>query len=539
MPRFTERGWGGLAGTSLGVASRARASEGPRLASTAVLVLLLAGCAVGPSYRAPAPAVAPAFREAPDSGPADVAAAPAAADTSGPGTPGDSAVRIPAPPPETGAPAVVPSAAAAPRVPFWETLGNTTLTRLVAEALAANHDVRAAQARVRGARAARLASALDLVPTVTVEGGYTRQRVAGATFPGFGSFPDQDLWDVGAVAFWELDLFGRVRRTVQGQSALLGSAREDLREVEILLTAELASAYFDLRGAQERLAVARRNADNQRRSLEVTRERLDAGRGTAFDTERAQAQLSSTLAAVPTLEARVAAAQYRIGVLVGRSPADVAEELRPEGAIPPPPDVGVIPRPDSLVRLRPDVAAAERRLAAETAFVGAANAEYLPRLTLSGQVGYTAPDLDAIGGSGTSRYAVGPVLSWPALNLGRVKARADAAKARQAEARVRYEQSVLRAVRDVETTLVSYRKARSRLEQLHEAAAASERAADLARLRFEGGVADFLQVLDAERTQLEAQDQLARGRTETVAAYVDLYRALGGTWPVGAPDSAR
>jgi outer membrane protein, multidrug efflux system len=495
---------------------------GLRATAAATLLVLLAGCAIGPAHRPPRIDAGATFREAPDSVPlaatGDTAAAPPAV--------GDSIV-----PPATGP---TPGSRAA----FWETLGDTTLTRLVNEGIAANHDVRVAEARVRGARAARLESALDLAPTVTAVGGYTRQRLAGATFPGFGSFPDQDLWDVGLDAAWEIDLFGRVRRNVQGQSALLGSAREDLRDVEVLFTAELASAYFDLRGAQNQLAVARRNAENQRRSLEVTQQRLDAGRGTAFDTERARAQLSSTLAAIPTLEARVAAAQYQIGVLVGRPPAAVAGELESDGSTPPPPDVGPIASPDSLVRARPDVVAAERRLAAETAFVGAATAEYLPRITLSGQAGYTAPDFDGIGGDGTSRYAVGPVISWPALNLGRVKARTDQARARQAEARARYEQAVLSALREVETALVSYRKSRGRLEQLEEAAAASERAADLARLRFEGGVADFLQVLDAERTQLEAQDQLARGRTETVTAYVALYRALGGTWPLPALDSS-
>jgi multidrug efflux system outer membrane protein len=485
----------------------------------ALPLLLLGACAVGPAHRPPVIEAGPVFRESPDSVPMATADSAAPADSVAP-----------------AAPAAVPAAAS--RTAFWETLRDTTLTRLVAEGLAANHDVRAAEARVLGARAARRSTAFDLAPTITVEGGYTRQRLAGATFPGLGSFPDQDLWDVGAVASWELDLFGRLRRNLQGQNALLGSAREDLRDVQILLTAELAGAYFDLRGAQEQLAVAQRNAENQRRSLEVTQQRLDAGRGTAFDSERARAQLSSTLAAIPSLEARVAGAQYRIGVLVGRPPASVAGELEAVVGMPAPPEVGPVVSPDSLVRLRPDVLAAERLLAAETAFVGAATAEYLPRITLSGQAGYTAPELDAIGATGTSRYAVGPVISWPALNLGRVKARADLAKARQAEARARYEQAVLLALRDVETSLVSYRKSRSRLEQLGQAAEASERAADLARLRFEGGVADFLQVLDAERTQLEAQDQLARGRTETVSAYVDLYRALGGTWPLTAETPA-
>ncbi len=493
-------------------------------------LFLLAGCAVGPAHRPPTVATGPAFREAPGQ--------PAAAADSVP-----LAAPAPAPAPAPAADSVPPAAPVPPvavsRTAFWDALGDTTLTRLLAEGLAANHDIRAAEARVRGARAAKLATTLDLAPTITVAGGYTRQRLAGATFPGFGSFPDQDLWDVGADATWELDLFGRLRRNLQGQNALLGSAREDLRDVQILLTAELATGYYDLRGAQNQLDVARRNAENQRRSLEVTQQRLDAGRGTAFDTERARAQLSSTLAAIPSLEARVAGAQYRIGVLVGRPPAAVADELAGDGAFPPPPDVAEVASPDSLVRNRPDVVAAERRLAAETAFVGAATADYLPRLTLNGTAGYTAPDFDAIGNTGTSRYAVGPVISWPALNLGRVKAGVDLARARQAEARARYEQAVLFALEDVETSLVSYRKSRGRLERLADAAAASERAADLARLRFEGGVADFLQVLDAERTQLEAQDQLARGRTETVAAYIELYRALGGTWPLPAGETPR
>lgn len=469
-----------------------------RRAIMALAALLLAGCAGSPAYQPPPVALEPAFRETPDSVP------PAA-----------------------------PAAVEASPVAFWRPLGDTTLNRLVAQGLEANLDVRAAAARVRGARAERSLSSLDLAPTVTVAGGYTRQRLAGASFPGFGSFPDQDLWDVGAEAFWEIDVFGRLRRNLQGQSALLSSSQQDMRDVQVLLTAELASAYFDLRGAQGQLLVAQRNAENQRRSLEVTQQRLDAGRGTAFDTERARAQLNTTLAAIPLLEARVASAQYRIGVLVGRPPAAVAGELGSFAALPEPPEIGAIASPDSLVRQRPDVLSAERRLAAETAFVGAARADYLPRLSLGGHAGYTAPDFDRIGGGGTSRYAVGPVITWPAFNLGRVKARTDVARAREAEARARYEQSVLQALREVETSLVTYRMARGRLERLEEAAAASERAADLARVRFEGGVTDFLQVLDAERTQLEAQDQLARSRTETVTAYVELYRALGGTWPLG------
>jgi multidrug efflux system outer membrane protein len=413
---------------------------------------------------------------------------------------------------------------------FWRALADTTLDRLMGEVLRANLDVRSAAARVRGARAARTETALDLAPTVTVAGSYTRQRISGAAFPiGAGTFPDQDIWDAGFDASWELDLFGRIRRSVQGQDALVGAASEDLRDVQVSLSAELARTYFELRGAQERLEVARRNGENQRRTLEVTQQRLDAGRGTAFDTERARTQLGFTLASIPDLEAQVASAQYQIGVLVGRPPAQVAEELSSSVAIPALPAEVAVESPDSLIRRRPDVSAAERQVAAERAFVGAAKADYLPRVTVGGSVGTSAVEFSGLGDDGTLRYFVGPVISWPALNLGRVKARVDANQARAAEAEAQYSQTVLRALQEVETGLNRYRTSWVRVERIGDAAAASARAADLARLRFEGGVADFLQVLDAERTQLDAEDQLAQAHTDAATSYAALFKALGGT----------
>jgi NodT family efflux transporter outer membrane factor (OMF) lipoprotein len=475
-----------------------------------LISFVLAGCASAPGYRAPEVQLPAAFRETLDSVPTVSGAAISGAAVGS--TPADT----------TGISA------------FWASLGDTTLARLMSQTLAANLDIRAAEERVRGARSARTEVALDLAPTVTFGGGYTRQRLSNAAFPiGAGSFPDQDIWDGGFDASWELDLFGRVRRNVQAQGAFVGVAQEDLRDVQVLLTAELARAYFDLRGAQEQLSVAQRNAENQRRTLEVTRQRLEAGRGTAFDTERAQAQLSFTLASIPLLESRVAQAQYQIGVLVGRPPAAVAGELAAAAGLPDLPEVATVASPDSIIRRRPDVAAAERRLAVERALVGAAKADYLPRLALGGSAGYSASRFNSLGDGGTFRYAVGPVISWPALNLGRVKARVDQSRAREAEARAQYDQTVLRALQDVETALVRYRTSRARVERIQDAAAASERAAELARVRFSGGVADFLQVLDAERTQLEAQDQLAQGRTEAATAYAALYKALGGILPVG------
>jgi len=412
---------------------------------------------------------------------------------------------------------------------FWQRLGDTTLTRLIAEVQRANLDVRAAGARVSGARANRVHAALDLAPTARFGAGYSRQRLSSATFPGAsGVFPDQSVWDAGFDASWELDVFGRIRRNMQAQGALVEFAQEYQRDVLVSLTAELARAYFELRGAQEQLSVARQNADNQRHTLSITQERLDAGRGSAFDTERARAQLNTTLASIPTREADVAAAQYRVGVLVGRSPVAVARELNDSAGLPTLPNVTEIVNPDSVIRNRPDIAAAERFAAAQHALVGAAKADYLPRFSIGGRAGYTTSEFHALGDQGTFRYAVGPVVTWEAFNLGRVKTNVNLYQAREEEARAQYDQAVLAAIQDVETSLARYKAALSRVELLGEASAASEHAAELARLRFTEGVADFLQVLDAERTQLESQQQLAQSRTDAATAYAALYKAVGG-----------
>ncbi len=359
-----------------------------------------------------------------------------------------------------------------PPIAFWKTLGDTTLVRLVGEVVKSNHDVVAGRARLRGSRASRVQAALDFAPAVTATASYTRQRLASASFPGgFGTaFPDQNVWDAGLQLSWELDVFGRIRKTTQGRGALIAAAEEDVQDLQVLLASELASAYFDLRGAQDRLQVARRNAENQQHTLDVTLQRLEAGRGNE-------------------------------------------------------------PNADIVVRLRPDVRSAERQLSATSAFVGAAKAAYLPRISIGGGAGYVGSSFDALGNSNKPRYAIGPVISWPALDLGRVKAGVDVARAQEAEADAYYRKAQLQASQDIATAIVTYNKARRSLDYLDAAARASERAAGLARLRFVEGATDFLQVLDAERTMLEAQDRLAAGRTAATRGLAQVYRALGGALP--------
>ena len=421
----------------------------------------------------------------------------------------------------------------APPVGFWRTLGDTTLIRLVGEVVKSNHDVVAGRARLRGSRASRVQAALDFAPAVTATASYTRQRLASASFPGgFGTaFPDQNVWDAGLQLSWELDVFGRIRKTTQGRGALIAAAEEDVQDLQVLLSSELASAYFDLRGAQDRLQVARRNAENQQHTLDVTLQRLEAGRGNEFDSERARAQLNSTLAGIPELEASIAVVQHRITVLLGGPASGLEQATEEPAALPALPDSVVVPNPDVVVRLRPDVRSAERQLSATTAFVGAAKAAYLPRISIGGGAGYVGSSFDALGNSNTPRYAIGPVISWPALDLGRVKAGVDVARAQEAEADAYYRKAQLQASQDIATAIVTYNKARRSLDYLAAAARASERAAGLARLRFDEGATDFLQVLDAERTMLEAQDRLAAGRTAATTGLVALYRALGGNLP--------
>jgi multidrug efflux system outer membrane protein len=417
--------------------------------------------------------------------------------------------------------------------PFWRDIGDTTLTLLIEEAVRANTDVRVAEARLIGARAARRLSALDLAPTITALGSTTRQRLSMAQVPGLTQqLPEQQLWDVGVDASWELDIFGRVGRTVGAQSAFVASSEYALEDVQVSVAAEVARTYFEMRGAQQQLAVAQRNAANQRGTVALTEDRLAGGRGTAFDTERAKSVLYLTLAAVPGIESQIALQRYRIGVLLGRVPDALPAALFATGGLPRLPDTLYVGSPEQLVRRRPDVLRAERVLAAQSLLVGVARAEYLPRLTIGAHVGSVATSFDSLSRAGTSRIAIGPVLSWPLFDLGRVRERVDLAHAREDAAQAEHTAAVLRAVEETDAALMTYDRAHARLGILNDAVRSSTHAAALAEQRFEAGLTDFLQVLDAQRTQLEAENQLAQGHTAAATALVAVYKATGGSWPL-------
>ncbi len=417
--------------------------------------------------------------------------------------------------------------------PFWSDLGDSTLTMLIREAQRANLDVRVAKSRLTSARAARRLVAYDLVPTITGVGSTSRQQFSIAQTPGLSTqLPTSQLWDVGFDASWEVDMFGRVGRTVKAQGALAESSEYGLEDVQVSVAAEVARTYFDLRGAQRQLAVSGRNAVNQRKIVRLTEDRLAAGRGTAFDTERAKSVLYLTLATTPLLESQIALDRNRLAVLLGRVPNTLPVALLDTGPLLRLPDTLFVGSPDQLVHRRPDVLRAERQLAARSLFVGAARAEYLPRVTLSARAGYAATAADSLFKRGTSRLLIGPVVSFPLFDVGRVRERVEIAQAGQDEAQSTYNATVLQALEESEGSLVTYDRAHARLAILESAVRSSARAADLAQQRFEAGLTDFLQVLDAERTLLDAESQLTQGYTSAATALVSVYKAVGGTWPI-------
>lgn len=412
---------------------------------------------------------------------------------------------------------------------FWESFDDAQLDRLVDEALAANYDLRIAVTRISEARALRRDAAFDLAPSINAGGGYTKTRAANVQTLS-GAPRQSEYYDAGFDALWELDFFGRVRRGVEAGNAQFGSAEAALRDAQVAVTAEVTRGYFELRGFQQQLDVAQRNVANQRATLALAQARLDAGSGTEFDTARAQAQLSATLGSIAPLEAAVARSIHRLSVLVGSEPGALRADLARPAQLPPLPGIVPVGDPASLLRRRPDIRIAERDLAGATARVGIAVADLFPRVTFTGSAGYVAGSSSDLGDRGSDSYVIAPGISWAIFDLGHVQARIAASKARREGALLRYEKTVLGALEETENSLVTHARARDRLVHDEDAVRASATAADLARVRYENGASDFLQVLDAERTQLESEDRLARSRTEAATSLIAVYKALGGGW---------
>jgi multidrug efflux system outer membrane protein len=335
---------------------------------------------------------------------------------------------------------------------YWTVFNDPLLNKLIDDAVAHNNDLKAAEANLRSARAARRLAGFDLYPTITAHGSYTDSLVSQQQFPEFPGIPESsrhnDTADAEFDALWELDLFGRVRRNVEAARADLGSVHAELQDARVSVIAEVSRNYFILRGLQEQLALTLRNADNQLSTLKLTRVRLEAGRGNELDTSRAEAQWLTTRASIPTLEASVATTMYRLSVLTGRQPAELDTVLAPQTPTPALPASIPIGTPEQLLRRRPDVRVAERQLAAATARIGVAVGDLFPKVTVTGSFGYQAPVISKLSDADYRFYSFGPSISWPAFDLGRVFARVSSARSQTDAALARYQGAVLSALED-------------------------------------------------------------------------------------------
>lgn len=417
-----------------------------------------------------------------------------------------------------------------------EGLGDPTLAGLVQDALRTNYDLRAALAGLDRAQALLRNTRLEALPSVTAQGEAGHHRSSVDQMPGVSaSGRDNQNWQASLVAGWELDVFGRVRRLIEAGQADTFASTADLRALQVLIVSEVMQSYTQLRGTQARLLVAQANLLNQQNTLSLVQQRLDAGTGTEFDTARLRAQAETTASRIPALQAQAAVQMHRLAVLTGRQPLALVKQLTPFQGMPVPArlDAG---SPGELLRRRPDIAAAEARLHAATARIGVATADLFPRFTLGGLIGSHAIDSSQLFSRESETRLVVLGIDWSFLDVGRVQSRIAAADADAQAALARYRQTVLLALEETENALVLH--ARTRIEDAHleRAAADSELAARIARTRFEAGAAGLLEVLDAERTQLLAQDALAEARTRTMLSAVALYKALAGGWPSSLPE---
>ncbi|HEV8290781.1 MAG TPA: efflux transporter outer membrane subunit, partial [Tepidisphaeraceae bacterium] len=455
-------------------------------------LLLAAGCTVGPDYRPPAPAMPEAYGRSGSAGQ-----------------------------PTTHASTTQPVSLAR----WWTAFDDPTLNTLIEQAIKSNQDLKIAESRVREARALRSVAGAARWPTVDASGSYNRTRrsenisgFAGGFGGGSGgtggtsgfSFGDrdEDFYQVGFDASWELDVFGGVRRSLEAATADLAASEENRRDVMVSLLAEVARNYVELRGLQRQRQVAFANLESQRQTLELSTSRFKAGVANELDVKRAEALVASSEATIPALEASIGRTIHRLNVLEGRQPQTKTDELNQERAVPS--AAGQVPLglPSELLRRRPDIRRAERELAAATARIGVATSDLFPKFSLTGSIGLQSSDLGDLPKASSEFWSLGPGFRWPIFSGGRIRANIRVQNARHEQALTRYEQTVLLALEDVESSLINYGKEQERYKSLDQAVKANRRAVEMATELYTRGVIDFLSVLEAQRSLFGSEEQL-------------------------------
>ena len=418
---------------------------------------------------------------------------------------------------------------------WWQTLNDPLLTELMDEALQANLDLRSAQARLREARSRRTATASFKYPDVNASINANRNRFSKEA----GSGTTVNLYSAGFDASWELDVFGGVRRSVEAADADVQSSQASLDATQVSLVAEVASSYIEVRAQQSLLAISRSNVESQSETLQLTDWRAQAGLVSVQDVEQARSNRDQTRAQIPSIETSLAEAEHSLDILLGRPPGTLHQRLATTTALPNVPVQIAVGIPADTLRQRPDVHAAERKLAAETARVGVAEAARYPNFTLTGSIGLEALTLGSLGSADATRSSLGAGVTAPIFNAGRLRALVDVQDAVREQALVSYEQTVLSALQEVENALVNFSRNRERGEALMSAVKSARTAAVLARERYSAGLIDFQSVLTSERTVLVLEESLARNQADGVLALIRLYKALGGGWsPEGNPATA-
>ena len=408
---------------------------------------------------------------------------------------------------------------------WWGQLEDPVLEQLEAAALDANRDLQSAVARLDQARAVFDEDRRRRFPTVTA-GAYVDVREQAQ--PGFSDDPQRiHTYRAGFDASWELDLFGRVRAAIAAASANAGSFAAALDDVRVSVAADVARNYFELRGIQRQLSVLERSLINQRETLRLTVVRRDAGLGEEQDVASASARVAAIESGLPPLRIALAAREHRLAVLTGRAPGQLKIDLAPR-RYPVLAKAIALGDPNDLLKRRPDVRVAERRLAATAAREGVAAADLYPRITLTGMLGLLAGRGNIFGTSDSRAWAVTPALQWSAFDVGSARARLRGARASTREALAEYDKTILLALEETENALVTYRERQQRLVFLTDEVRESARAASIARVRYREGISDFLTLLDAERTELQAEDSAALAEADVFVAVVGLYRAVGG-----------
>jgi len=438
---------------------------------------------------------------------------------------------------------------------WWKGFGDEELDSLINRAIAQNLDVETAAAKIRQVRAEERAAGAAALPEVSTSASVTRQRISEHAIPvppggggnggvggggGFG-LPGSEFttWRAGFDASWEIDLFGKTRRSVEAARARTGAAIWNRRDAEVSTAAEVASSYLELRTLQQEIALARNEVERQERSEHLVRARVRGGLVTGQDLEQQSSELGTARAAIPPLQADADVEIHKIAILTGATPEALLADLASERALPLAPPQVPAGLPSDLLRRRPDIRAAERNLAASTADIGVATADLYPSFSLSAAPALVSTALASLIEWGSRSFTAGASLDWPIFNGGRTRANIEARNAQQEEALIAYRKTILEALQDVEDALVKIDNDRKGTGELEGALGSARRAEAIARERYAGGLVTLSDVLDAQAKRITLEKKVVETRSAEALDTVALYKALGGGWPEVAEGGAQ